>query len=44
MFVVKEWTGLEFAKSQMAVEIREKWRKLVMKSSVKCDAPQQPSQ
>ena len=29
-----EWTGLEFAKSQRAVENREKWRKLVVKSSV----------
>ena len=31
---IREWTGLEFAKSQRAVENREKWRKLVMKSSV----------
>ena len=31
---IREWTGLEFAKSQRAVEIREKWRKLVAKSSV----------
>ena len=31
---MKEWTGLEFAKSQMAVEYREKWRKLGLKSSV----------
>ena len=30
----QEWTGLEFAKSQRAVENREKWRKLVVKSSV----------
>ena len=30
----REWTGLEFAKSQRAVEYREKWRKLVAKSSV----------
>ena len=29
-----EWTGLKFAKSQGAVENREKWRKLVAKSSV----------
>ena len=29
-----EWTGLEFGKSQRAVENREKWRKLVAKSSV----------
>ena len=28
-----EWTGLEFAKSQRAVEYRGKWRKLVAKSS-----------
>ena len=27
------WTGLEFAKSQKAVENREKWRKLAVKSS-----------
>ena len=31
---IKEWTGLEFANSQKAVENREKWRKLVVKSSV----------
>ena len=31
---IKEWTGLEFAESQRAVEKREKWRKLVAKSSV----------
>ena len=31
---IREWTGLEFAKSQMAVENTEKWRKLVVKSSV----------
>ena len=37
---IMEWTGLEFAKSQRAVENREKWRKLVVKSSV---APQRPS-
>ena len=30
----REWTGLEFAKSQRAVENRKKWRKPVMKSSV----------
>ena len=30
---IREWTGLEFAKSQ-TVENREKWRKLVVKSSV----------
>ena len=31
---IKEWRGLELAKSQRAVESREKWRKLVVKSSV----------
>ena len=31
---IREWTGLEFAKAQRAVENREKWRKLVAKSSV----------
>ena len=31
---IREWTGLEFAKSQRAVENREKWMKLVVKSSV----------
>ena len=31
---IREWTGLEFAKSQRAVENREKWRKLVVKSSM----------
>ena len=31
---VREWTGLEFAKSQKAVENREKWKKLAAKSSV----------
>ena len=31
---IREWTGLEFAKSQRAVEDREKWRNLVVKSSV----------
>ena len=30
---IREWTGLEFAKSQRAVENREKWRKLVAKSA-----------
>ena len=28
---IREWTGLEFRKSQGAVENREKWRKLVAK-------------
>ena len=36
---IREWTGLEFAKSQRAVEDRGKWRKLVAKSSV---VPQRP--
>ena len=31
---IREWTGLEFCRSQRAVENREKWRKLVAKSSV----------
>ena len=35
----REWTGLEFAKSQRAVENREKWRKLVVKSSVMPNDP-----
>ena len=38
---IREWTGLEFGKSQRAVENREKWRKLVAKASV---VPQRPSQ
>ena len=37
---IREWTGLEFSKSQRAVENREKWRKVVVKSSV---VPQRPS-
>ena len=35
---VREWTGLEF-KSQRAVENREKWRKVVVKSSVVPNGP-----
>ena len=31
---IREWTGLELAKSQRAVENRGKWRKLVVKSCV----------
>ena len=31
---ISDWIGLEFTKFQMAVENREKWRKLVVKSSV----------
>ena len=37
---IREWTGLEFDKSQRAVENREKWRKLAARSSV---VPQRPS-
>ena len=37
---IREWTGLEFTKSQRRVENREKWRKLVAKLSV---VPQRPS-
>ena len=37
---IREWTGLEFAKSKRAVENRGKWRKLVARSSV---VPQRPS-
>ena len=36
---IKEWTGLEFDKSQLAEEIREKWRELVVKSAA---VPQRP--
>ena len=36
---IRKLTSLEFAKSQRAVENREKWRKLVVKSSV---VPQRP--
>ena len=36
---IREWTDLEFAKSQKAVENRGKGRKLVVKSSV---VPQRP--
>ena len=34
---IRELTGLEFAKFQRPVENREKWRKLVAKSSVAND-------
>ena len=37
---IRDWTGLEFAKSQWEAENREKWRKLVAKLSV---GPQRPS-
>ena len=36
---IKEWTGLDFAKSQRAVENREIWRKLFVKSSVVSQRP-----
>ena len=32
--IIREWTGLQFAKSQRAVENREKWGKLVANSAV----------
>ena len=35
----RKWTGLEFGKSQRAVENRAKWRKLVEKSSVVSERP-----
>ena len=31
---IREWTAMEFAKSQRAVENRGKWRRLVAKSYV----------
>ena len=37
---IRKWTGLEFCKSKRAVENREKWSKLLVKSSV---VPQRPS-
>ena len=37
---IGEWTGLELAKSQRAMENRQKRKKLVVKSSV---VPQRPS-
>ena len=37
---IREWTGLEFAKSKKAMENREKWRKLVVKLSL---VPHRPS-
>ena len=36
---IREWTGMELAMSKRAVQNRQKWRKLVVKSSV---VPQQP--
>ena len=38
---IREWTGLEFAKSKWAVENREQWRKLVVKSSMMPERPLQ---
>ena len=38
---IREWTGLEFGKSQRAVENSEKWSKLVAKTSV---VPKRPLQ
>ena len=37
---IREWTGLELARCQRALENREKWSKLVVKSSV---VPQRPT-
>ena len=36
---MREWTGLEFGKSQRTVENKEKWRKLVANSSVVSQRP-----
>ena len=36
---IRKWTGLEFGKSQRAVENREIWRKVVDKSSVVLQRP-----
>ena len=36
---IREWTGLEFGKSQRTVENREKWGKLDAKSSVVSQRP-----
>ena len=38
---IREWTGLEFTKSQRAVENRKNWRKLVVKSSPVSNRPSQ---
>ena len=38
---IRKWTGLELAKSQRAVENREKWSKLVVKSYVVSQRPSQ---
>ena len=37
---IREWTGLEFGRSQRAVENGDQWRKLAAKSSV---VPKRPS-
>ena len=37
---IRKWTGLEFAKSQRAVDNRERWRELVARLSV---VPKRPS-
>ena len=31
---IREWTGMDLAKSQRAVKNKEKWRKLIVKASV----------
>ena len=31
---MRDWTGQEFTKSKRAMENREKWRKMVVKSSM----------
>ena len=36
---IREWAGLEFAKSQKEEEKKEKWTKLIVKASV---VPQPP--
>ena len=36
---IREWTGLEFAKTQRAVKNKGQWRKLVAKSSVVLQRP-----
>ena len=41
---IREWKGMEFAKSQGAVEKRRKWRKLDVKScEVVCRVPTTPA-
>ena len=36
---IRDWTGLEFAKSQRIEDNREEWRELVVKSSVVHQSP-----